>query len=343
MADRLTVGIIGAGRIGKMHAANLVYLVPEAKVVAIADVRQEAAEACAAELDIPNAYGDPRWIVDDSNIEAVVICSSTDTHAPLIEQAAEAGKYIFCEKPIALELDVIDRTLATVSRTGAFLQIGFNRRFDPSFSRVRELVAEGKLGVPHTLRITSRDPKPPSLDYVRTSGGMFLDMSIHDFDMARYLIGDEIESVYTAATVRIDPRIKEYGDVDTAVIVLQFRNETLGTIDNSRQAVYGYDQRIEVFGSDGMALVTNKTPDQVIVHNVDGTHSACPLYFFLERYTEAFVAEMKAFIRSVRAGEPPAVSGDDGRIAAVIAYAAKRSHEESRPVKLSEVDPRMQT
>ncbi len=341
MAHRLKVGIIGAGRIGKMHAANLVYLVPEAKVTAIADVRREAAEACAAELDIPNAYGDPRRILDDADVEAVVICSSTDTHAPLIEQAAEAGKYIFCEKPIALELDVIDRTLATVNRTGAFLQIGFNRRFDPSFSRVRELVVEGKLGVPHTLRITSRDPKPPSLEYVRTSGGMFLDMSIHDFDMARYLIGDEIESVYTAAAVRIDPRIEEYGDVDTAVIVLRFRNETLGTIDNSRQAVYGYDQRIEVFGSEGMALVANKTPDQVMVHNVDGTHSACPLYFFLERYTEAFVAEMKAFIKSIREDQPPAVSGEDGRIAAVIAYAAKRSYEESRPVKLSEVDPHL--
>ena len=339
MVHQLSVGIIGAGRIGKMHAANLVYRVPEAKVVAIADVRQQAAEECAAELGIPNSYNNPQRILEDHSIEAVVICSSTDTHASLIEQAAEEGKHVFCEKPIALKLDVIDQVLATVNRTGAFLQIGFNRRFDPSFSRVRELVAGGKLGVPHTVRITSRDPEPPSLEYVRSSGGMFLDMSIHDFDMARYLVGDEIESVYTAAAVRIDQRIKELGDVDTAITVLHFRDETLGVIDNSRQAVYGYDQRIEVFGSEGMALVANKTPDQIMVNDAEGTHFSRPLYFFLERYTDAFVAEMKVFIQNIKEGRPPAVSGEDGRIAAVAAYAAKRSYEEGRPVKLSEIDP----
>ena len=339
MMGQVKVGIIGAGRIGKMHAANLVYLVPDAEVVAVADVRLEAARACAAELGIHHAYNAAQRIIEDSTIEAVVICSSTDTHAPLIEQAAEAGKYIFCEKPIALDLEVINRTLATVSRTGAFLQIGFNRRFDPSFSRVRELVSEGKLGVPHILRITSRDPKPPSIDYVRTSGGLFLDMTIHDFDMARYLIGDEIDSVYVDAAVRINPQIKEYNDVDTAIIVLRFKNQVLGVIDNSRQAVYGYDQRVEVFGSNGMAVVTNRTPDQVVLYNELGSHSACPLYFFPERYKEAFVAEMKAFIQSIKEGNPPPVSGEDGRIAAVVAYAAKRSLEAGRPVKLSEVDP----
>jgi len=339
MADRLRIGIIGVGRIGRMHAANLVYLVPEAEVVAVADVRLESARTCAAELGIPHVYDDPLLMLEDSRVDAVVISSSTDTHAFLIERAAEAGKHIFCEKPIALDLDTIDRTLATVERTGTFLQIGFNRRFDPSFRRVREMLLEGALGLPHILRITSRDPKPPPLEYVRSSGGMFLDMSIHDFDMARYLVGDEVRSVYAEATVRIDQRIKQYDDVDTAVIVLRFNNEVLGVIDNSRQAIYGYDQRIEVLGSKGMVVVGNKLSDEVFFYDDKGTHLANPLYFFPERYKEAFILEMKAFVQSALRGEDPPVTGEDGRIAAILAYAAKRSLEEGRPVRLSEIDP----
>ena len=334
----LNIGIVGAGRIGRMHAANLTFRVPAARVVAIADVRHEAAESCAAELGIPKAFDDPRPIFEDPQIDAVVICSSTDTHAPLIIEAAEAGKHIFCEKPIALDLESIDQALAAVERAGVLLQVGFNRRFDPSFRRVRELVAEGKLGAPHVVRITSRDPEPPPPEYVRVSGGMFLDMSIHDFDMARYLIGDEIEEVYTAGAVLVDPKIGELGDVDTAVTVLHFRSGALGVIDNSRRAIYGYDQRIEVFGSEGMALVANKTPDQVAVSDARGVHFSRPLYFFLERYTEAFIAEMTAFIKSVREGTPPLVSGQDGRVAAIVAYAARKSCEEHRPVRLEEVD-----
>lgn len=337
--ERLRVGIIGVGRIGRMHAENLVYLVPEAEVIAVADIRRDVAERCAAALHIPKVYDDARWIFDDPSIEAVIICSSTDTHTTFIEQAAEAGKHIFCEKPIGLNLAAIDRALAAVDRAGVFLQVGFNRRFDPSFRKLRNMIAEGVLGVPYILRITSRDPEPPPLDYVPSSGGMFLDMTIHDFDMARFLIGGEIKTVYAEASVRIDPRIKEYGDVDVAVITLRFQNETLGIIDNSRQTGYGYDQRIEVLGSKGMAIVSNRLSDELRVYNATGVHLARPLYFFPDRYREAFVIEMKEFVRSVLKNEPPPVSGQDGRIATLLAYAAIRSWKEGRPVQPTEIEP----
>ena len=337
--ERLRIGVIGVGRIGRMHVENLVHLVPEAEVVAIADVRREVAERCAAALHIPNAYDDARWILEDPSIDAVVICSSTDTHATFIEQAAEVGKHIFCEKPIALDLSAIDKALAAVNRAGVFLQVGFNRRFDPSFRKLHDLIAEGVLGIPYILRITSRDPKPPPLDYVPSSGGMFLDMTIHDFDMARFLIGDEIETIYAEAAVRIDPRIKEYDDVDIAVITLRFKSGTLGTIDNSRRAPYGYDQRIEVLGSKGMAIVGNKLSDELKVYTTEGVHLACPLYFFPERYKEAFVAEMKDFVRNILKNRQPSVSGEEGRLAALLAHAAKRSLKEGRPVRPSEIGP----
>ena len=232
----IKVGIIGAGRIGRLHAGNLVRRIPGAKVVAVADVVQEAAEQCAKELGIPKAYGDPGPIFADPSVDAVLICSSTDTHAQFIEQAAAAGKHIFCEKPIALDLDRIDRALAAVAQAGVVLQVGFNRRFDPNFSAARQAVAEGKVGKPHLLRITSRDPAPPPLEYIKVSGGIFLDMTIHDFDMARFLMGEEVVEVYATGAVLVDPKIGEAGDVDTAVVTMRFASGALGVIDNSRIA-----------------------------------------------------------------------------------------------------------
>jgi len=338
MTRRVNVGVIGAGRIGKLHAENLAYRIPEANVVAIADIFVEAAEKCAADLGIPSAVKDHRAIMENGEIEAVVICSSTDTHSQFIEEAAAAGKHIFCEKPIDFDLGRIDRALEAVDRAGVKLQIGFNRRFDPSFKRVRDMVAEGEVGAPHIVHIMSRDPAPPPVEYIKVSGGIFLDMTIHDFDMARYLIGDEVEEVYATGGVMIDPQIGEAGDIDTALVTLRYANGAVGSIDNSRQAVYGYDQRVEVFGSKGGVVVSNLTPDNAIYSNAGGVHAAKPLYFFIERYTEAYIAEMKEFIACILEDKSPSVTGIDGRIPVVMGLAAWKSYRENRPVKLSEID-----
>ncbi|MCK4392362.1 inositol 2-dehydrogenase [Candidatus Bipolaricaulota bacterium] len=335
----IRIGIIGAGRIGRLHAENLAHRVPNAAVVSIADVFPEAAERCAKELGIPEVFGEPSRIFEDPAVDAVLICSSTDTHASLIEEAAEAGKHIFCEKPIALELEAINRALATVTRARVKLQVGFQRRFDPSFRRVHELVAAGKLGNLYLLRITSRDPEPPPIDYVKVSGGIFLDMTIHDFDMARYLMQDEVEEVYAAGAVLVDPRIGDLGDVDTAAVTLRFRSGAIGVIDNSRRAVYGYDQRLEVFGEKGSVVVQNPKPDTAVISDEQGDHTSPLFHFFVERYTDSYVAEIKAFIECIRSGKEPPVTGLDGKVPVVMGYAAKRSYEEHRPVRLIEIDP----
>ena len=338
MSTKVNVGIIGAGRIGKLHAEHLAHRIPEANIIAIADIFLEAAEKCATDFQIPSAVKDHREIMENPDIEAVIICSSTDTHARMIEEAAAAGKHIFCEKPIDFDLAKIDRALDAVDKAGVKLQVGFNRRFDPNFKRVREMVAAGKIGTPHILRITSRDPEPPPIEYIKVSGGIFLDMTIHDFDMARYLIGDEVSEIYAAGGVMVDPEIGQAGDIDTAVITLRFENGTIGTIDNSRKAVYGYDQRVEVFGSEGMVAVSNNTPDTAVYSNAEGVHSSLPLFFFVERYTESYVAEMKEFIECIQQDKTPPVTGIDGRIPVMMGYAAMKSYEENRPVKLSEIE-----
>jgi len=338
MSAKVNVGVIGAGRIGKLHAEHLAYQVPEANIIAIADIFLEAAEKCAADFQIPSAVKDYREIVENPDIEAVMICSSTDTHAQMIEEAAAAGKHIFCEKPIDFDLDRIDKALEAVDKAGVKLQVGFNRRFDPNFKRVREVVAAGKIGTPHILRITSRDPEPPPIEYIKVSGGIFLDMTIHDFDMARYLIGSKVSEIYAAGGVMVDPEIGQAGDIDTAVITLRFENGTIGTIDNSRRAVYGYDQRVEVFGPEGMVAVSNNTPDTAVHSNAEGVHSSLPLFFFVERYTESYIAEMKEFIECIQRDQTPSVTGIDGRIPVVMGYAAIKSYEENRPVKLGEIE-----
>ncbi|MBM4429638.1 MAG: inositol 2-dehydrogenase [Chloroflexi bacterium] len=336
MSTKVNVGVIGAGRIGKLHAEHLAYRIPDANIITIADIRIEAAERCAADLQIPSAVQDHREIMENPDIEAVVICSSTDTHAQMIEQAAAAGKHIFCEKPIDFDLARIDRALEAVDKAGVKLQVGFNRRFDPNFKRVHEMVAAGKIGTPHILRITSRDPGPPPIEYIKVSGGIFLDMTIHDFDMARYLIGSEVSEIYAAGGVMVDPEIGKAGDIDTAVITLRFENGAIGAIDNSRKAVYGYDQRVEVFGSEGMVAVSNNTPDTAVYSNAGGVHSSLPLFFFVERYTDSYIAEMKAFIECIQQDKTPPVTGMDGRIPVVMGYAARKSYEENRPVRLKE-------
>ena len=338
MKRKINIGLIGAGRIGRVHAEHLACRIPEANLVAVADILEEKAEKVAADLKISATFQDHRLILEDRSIEAVVICTSTDTHAYMIKEAAEAGKHIFCEKPIAFDLDEIDRALAAVERAGVKLQIGFNRRFDPNFRRAQEIVAAGKIGTPHIVRITSRDPEPPPVEYIKVSGGIFLDQTIHDFDMACFLIDSEVEEVFAAGAVLVDPRIGEVGDIDTAVVTLRYENGAIGTIDNSRQAVYGYDQRVEVFGSDGVVMVSNNTPDTAVISDATGVHGSLPLFFFLERYTESYIAEMKAFIECVLQDKSPPVTGTDGRISVVMGHAAKKSFLENRPVKLRELE-----
>jgi myo-inositol 2-dehydrogenase/D-chiro-inositol 1-dehydrogenase len=338
MTGQTNVGIIGAGRIGRVHAENLAYRIPEANVVAVADVFVEAAETCAADFGIPSALQDHRVILENDEIEAVVICSSTDTHAQFIEEAAAAGKHIFCEKPIDFDLSKIDQALGAVDKAGVKLQIGFNRRFDPSFKRVRDMVAEGAIGTPHMVHIISRDPAPPPIEYIKVSGGIFLDMTIHDFDMARYLIGGEVEEMYAVGGVMVDQRIGEAGDIDTALVTLRYANGAFGSIDNSRQAVYGYDQRVEVFGSTGGIVVANRTPDEATHSSADGVQTSKPLYFFIERYTDAYIAEMSEFIECIQEDKTPSVTGIDGRVPVVMGLAAWKSYRENRPVKLSEID-----
>ena len=334
----IRVGVIGAGRIGKIHAENLATRVPGVVVAAIADVNVAAGRELAAKLHVETVHADCMKIIEDKSIDAVAICSSTDTHADLIIAAAKADKHVFCEKPVDHSLEKIDKAIDAVKKAGVQCQIGFNRRFDPNFKKLRDLVQAGKIGDLQILRITSRDPAPPPAEYVKLSGGMFLDMTIHDFDMARYLSGSEVEEVYAAGGVMVDPAIGAAGDIDTAIITLKFTNGAIGTIDNCRKAVYGYDQRAEVFGAGGMAATANNTPNTSVYSNADGVVSEKPLYFFLERYMDSFVAEMRDFITAIHEGVPTPVTVEDGRKPVVIAMAAKKSLQENRPVKLSEIE-----
>jgi myo-inositol 2-dehydrogenase/D-chiro-inositol 1-dehydrogenase len=335
--NQVNVGLIGTGRIGRLHAEVLAHRVPGAHLMMVTDIVLENAEKCAADFNIPTVAPSPQAVFASDEIDAVAICSSTDTHVRFIIEAAQAGKHIFCEKPIALNLEPLDKALAAVEQSGVKLQVGFNRRFHASFKQVRDVVAAGQIGRPHLMRISSRDPAPPPVSYIKVSGGIFLDMTIHDFDMARYLTGSEVTEVYATGGVMVDPAIGEAGDIDTAVIVLTYENGAICTIDNSRQAVYGYDQRVEVFGSGGMALSANNTPHNSSVYTSNSVQSSLLYPGFLELYMDSYVAEMQAFIQAVQNDTEPPVTGLDGRYPLVIGLAALKSLQEKRPVKLEEI------
>ena len=336
-SSKIRVGLIGAGRIGKLHIEHLVQNIPEIELVTLCSLNLPNLKSIAEQYNVPKVTTDYNTLLADPQIDAVLITASTNTHVEMSQAAAKAGKHIFCEKPISLDLEQIDETLAIVEKAGVKFQVGFNRRFDVSFKRVREAVASGEIGEPHIMRISSRDPAPPPIEYVKVSGGIFLDMTIHDFDMARYLIGDEVVEVYAAGGVRVDPKIGEAGDIDTTVITLQFQNGVIGTIDNSREAVYGYDQRVEVFGSKGMVTAANPLTDTVTFSGSDGSRAASPPYFFVERYKSAFLSELQAFFTCIQEDTLPAVTGADGRAPVVIGFAALKSLRENRPVRLSEI------
>jgi len=332
MGKTVRIGIIGGGRIGKVHAANLTTRVAGVEVAALADpFADDALAEWAAGLGITRVIKDYKQILGDASVDAVLVCSPTDTHAPISQEAALAGKHVFCEKPLDQDPDVIRDTLEVVKKTGVVFQIGFNRRFDHNFRAIRNAVEAGSVGDVHMLRITSRDPAPPPIDYVKVSGGLFMDMAIHDFDMARYLTGSEVTKVHAAGTVLVDPAIGEEGDIDTAVITLWFENGALGVIENSRKAVYGYDQRAEVFGSKGAAASGNDAPSTVMLSDIDGVKGDKPLYFFLERYAESFAEEMRDFTRAINEGID--VPGPKEALNSVlIAMAARESLETGRPV-----------
>jgi len=329
-----TVGVIGAGRIGKMHTENLVHAVPEALVKAIASPHLD--EGWAEGLGIPVRSIDNSAVLGDPEIEAVVITAPSGLHAELICQAAEAGKHIFCEKPVAFEPEPIEEVRDAVQKADVQLQVGFNRRSDPGLLDLMDAVRAGQIGEVQTVRVTNRDPQAPPIDFVKRSGGLFFDFVIHDFDTVRFLSGSEIVEVYAVGAVLIDPEIGAAGDIDTAVVTLRLASGALAVIDNSRQAVYGYDQRFEVFGSAGSVAVENTTPSTRVVSTTGGVVGSTPHDGFVTRYREAFVGEFKSFLAAVR-GEVPVVAGVEDALAAVrAACAARESFERQLPVRLAE-------
>jgi myo-inositol 2-dehydrogenase/D-chiro-inositol 1-dehydrogenase len=333
----LRIGVIGTGRIGRLHAELLARRVPGAALGPVYDVFATTARDVAEALGAPVAVSVDEMLEGDA--DAVAICSTAGSHADLMIAAARAGKAIFCEKPVSLELSELDRALAVVHESGVPFQVGFNRRFDPAHASVRAAVTDGSVGEPHLARITSRDPEPPPLDYVRRSGGLFLDMTIHDFDMARFVCGSEVVEVFARGAVRVAPYFADAGDVDTAVITLVHENGCLTTIDNSRRAAYGYDQRVEVFGSAGAAASDNPVAHTGVVHTAARTVGAPLPGFFLDRYLTSYEHAWRAFVTAVRDGTEPSPSARDARAPLVIGLAAWRSVHEGRPVSVQEIEP----
>lgn len=334
----VNVGIIGAGRIGRVHVESICTQVPDARVKMLADpFMSEETAAWAKEMGVLAVTKDYREILENPEIDAVLICSSTDTHSPISVEAIRAGKHVFCEKPIDHDVDKIQDVINALKESNVKYQVGFNRRFDHNFEALRSAVSVGKVGEVHVIKVTSRDPEPPCAEYVKVSGGMFLDMTIHDFDMVRFLAGCDAEEVYVEAAVLVDPAIGEAGDVDTAVITLKMKNGAIAVIDNSRKAVYGYDQRAEVFGSKGMAATANDSASTAVISNAEGVTAEKPLYFFLERYMAAYAKEIKCFIRAIEEDTDTPLGVMDGLQPVLMGLAAKKSLEEHRPVKISEI------
>ena len=325
------------GAIGRVHANRLMARVPSANLLAIADIYESAAKSAAEDFGIPDYSADPSQLINSGDIDAIIICSSTDTHCHFIKEAARAGKQIFCEKPIDHDLVEIDAALQVVAEQGVQLQIGFNRRFDTNHARLKRAIESGEIGEAHTMMIISRDPAPPPIDYIKVSGGLMMDMMIHDFDMCRFLLG-EVEEMYAMGDVKVDPAIGEAGDIDTAKVMLRFKNASSAASRIARQAVYGYDQRVEVFGSKGAATTGNWHANAVTISDASSVRRDLPHNFFMERYSDSYAAEMIAFVEAIENGKSVPVVGNDGRVPVLMAKAGMRSLRENRPVRLAEVD-----
>lgn len=334
----IKVGIIGAGRIGKVHCESITNYVSGAAVEAIADPFMSPETAKWAESKgIKKIYTDYKKILEDASITAVLICSSTDTHSKISLEAIAAGKHIFCEKPIDHDVEKIKEVMAALKKSKVKYQVGFNRRFDHNFAAVKKIVQDGGIGELNVLKITSRDPGAPPVSYIKVSGGIFLDMTIHDFDMVRFASGSEVTEVYAMGGVLVDKAIGEAGDIDTAVITMRLANGALAVIDNCRRASYGYDQRIEAFGSLGQAAIGNDTVSTAVISNANGVTAEKPLFFFLERYMQAYVKEVSDFIDAVNNDTETPVTVEDGLAPVLIGLAAKLSLKENRPVKIDEI------
>ena len=333
---KIKIFIVGLGRIGKIHLTNL-QAMDEVEIVGICDPTDEA-------KDFSNKAGFKFYQKDFTDVageiqaDAIVICSPTDTHANYVSIAAKKGIDVFCEKPLDLSLEKVKQVLKTVNESKIKLMLGFNRRFDSEFQSVKEKIVKGHIGDIHTIKITSRDPSPPPINYIKSSGGMFLDMTIHDFDMIRYLTNKKIVEVYAKGDALVNPEIAKAGDIDTAIINLTFEDGSMAVIDNCRKAVYGYDQRVEVFGSKGMVQSKNKFDKYTIIYSENGVTSALPQHFFLERYADAYKKEINHFIDCIRHKKTPDVSGFDGLMSLVLGLCAKESLNCNKPVLVSEID-----
>lgn len=327
----IPIALFGAGRIGKVHAANIARQ-PQTRLAAVVDVHAPAAAALAAQYSA--AVASAEEVFADPAISAILIASATDTHADLIEAGARAGKTIFCEKPIDLSLERVQRCLEVVREQKAKLFVGFNRRFDKNFRALKTALIAGDIGTPELVQITSRDPGPPSADYIRVSGGLFKDMTIHDLDLACWLVGDAAVTVSASGSSLVDPGIGEAGDIDTAIVTLGFASGALAVITNSRRASYGYDQRVEVHGSGGMLQAGNVLENTVVKSDANGVVSQKPLHFFLERYKEAYREELEHFVRVVQGEAEPEVSGLEGERALVLAEAAEQALKTGRTQRL---------
>ncbi|MCQ5128629.1 inositol 2-dehydrogenase [Butyricicoccus faecihominis] len=336
--EKVKIGVLGAGRIGRLHITNLVQAVPNAEVVAIADpFLNDDTVAFANALGITKCSKDPQDIFADPAIDAVFVCTSTDAHAEMISRAAAAGKHVFCEKPIHTDLGKIREAIDAVEKAGVKLQVGFVRRFDHNHKKVHDVVASGRLGKPHIVKVSSRDPDHQPMSYIATSGGIFMDMTIHDFDMARYLAGSEVTEVCAYGAALSGEGYEKYDDVDTTIIMLKFENGAIGVIDNSRASHYGYDQRTEVHCDKGCVQVSNDLDDQAMISTAEGVEIAKPTWFFLERYNNAFIQEAKDFVEAIQNDTETLVGAKDGLMPVAIAMAAAKSFHEGRSVKLSEV------
>ena len=325
-------GLLGAGRIGRIHGLNVAAR-PDTALVAIADASADAAGSLAAATGARAATAEA--ILADPAIDAVLVCTPTDTHADLIEQAVSAGKAVFCEKPVDLAAERIRRCLDIVARSSRPLMIGFNRRFDPNFAALEARLRQGEIGAVEMVSVISRDPSPPPVDYVRRSGGLFRDMMIHDFDMARFLLAEEPVEVFAMGAALVDPAIGEAGDVDTAAVVMRTASGRIAQISNSRRASYGYDQRIEVHGAGGMLRAGNIHETTVESATGAGFRADPVQNFFLERYAAAYRAELDSFVAAVRDGTSPRPSGQDGLKAQILADAATESWRTGKPVAIS--------
>jgi len=332
--DRIAVALLGAGRIGQEHAKNLAAL-PQVEVVVVCDPRIESAVAVRPLVRAKEVTPSPEEAVNRKDVDAVIICTPTDTHAVLIEAAAETGKAVFCEKPVALDLTRTQQALATVVEKGVPFQIGFQRRFDSGYAEAKRRIEAGVLGRLDQFRTVGRDPAPPPKEYLAKSGGLFLDQAIHEFDIARFLMGDVIE-VSAWGTVRFHPDAEEFDDIDTATTLLRFASGALGVVENSRRAVYGYDIVTEVFGENGKILVQAEPKTPLREYNKEG-YRLDHYHFFMDRFGPAFRAELEAFFQAVSNGKPPSPGPSDALESLKIALAATRSLKEGRSVKLTEI------